>query len=68
MDYYMEQYRRINSNTKDVAKSSVRANVDVFNQQMSKLVVAFEDFIESDLVSYTFLETQLMNKKWVSIP
>jgi hypothetical protein len=67
-DYYMERYRRINSNTKDVAKSGFWANVDVFNRQMSELAVAFEDFIESDLITYAFLETQPINKKWVSIP
>jgi hypothetical protein len=67
-DYYMEQYRRINSNTKDVAKSGFWENVDVFNRQMSELAVAFEDFKESDLNIYAFLETKPINKKWVSIP
>ncbi len=68
IDYYMEQYQRINSNTKYVAKSGFWANVHVFKRQMSELVVAFDDFIESDLIIYAFLETQRINKKWVSIP
>ncbi len=68
IDYYMEQYQRINSNTKYVAKSGFWANVHVFNRQMSELVVAFDDFIESDLIIYAFSETQRINKKWVSIP
>jgi len=35
---------------------------------MSELAVAFDDFIKSDLIIYTFLGTKQINKKWVSIP